>query len=509
MEIIELSRWPTLKIGKPEKVEVRAYILESGNIPDDILNLGKSLGHDLTQVSERGEIKWAKFENVPVLFLLIPQKMSGHLPTQRNLLNRLATKFSTNEFRTFKSCVLNVSSLKFKVECLESFLSGLYEFSVFKKDKIDIKDIWISGLSPEDEVKALGIANLFSWVCFARDLVNYPSSNKPPARLAGTICNQLKNLNIKTQIFTKDEVKRDFDPVWQVGKASNNRPVILRLEYKPENSKNSRPIVLIGKGIVYDVGGHNMKTYGPDLKIMKLDMAGAAAVAGICGSAASMALPVHLIAYLPIAENMMGANGLRPGDIVKIPSIKEPKEKDDWYSIEVTDTDAEGRLLLSSITNYASLNDNPELILTIATLCGSTEGMLGCLVAAAISKTRTLLDEIEASGRITSEFYATVRMPSDVVDEYLHDYESTVADFQNTNWDIPNGDTLQAFCLIQNFANKVPFLHLDICGTAYLPWAIVKRSKRTLPEGATGWGVASVIEFLRRYVKNGSSVEPA
>lgn len=509
MAEMALSRWPTLRVGQADEKCVDAYLLEAGNIGRELAKLAKDCGVDLEHLSNRDEIKVGKREGIPILFLIAQPQTLGRLAPQRNLFNKLVNKFALSDFKPFLACNIHVHVQKFKAESLDSLLSGLYEFSVFKEETFFVKEIFISGISDEDVAKVKQVAALYSWVFFARDLVNYPPSLKSPRQLAEKIKEQLSGLNVSAETYTEQEVKDNFDPVWRVGQASSNKPEILRLEYKPENAKNTKPIVLIGKGVVYDVGGHNIKTEGSDMKIMKLDMAGAAAVASVCGLAATLELPIHLIIYMPFVENMVGPYGLKPGDIVRVPASKEPKDKSDWYFIEVTDTDAEGRLLLSSVIGHTSLHDEPGLIVTVATLCSTTESMLGYLVAAAMSRTKTLLDDIESAGRVTGEVYSTVRLNNDVIEEYLDDYESTVADFQNTNWDIPIGDSLQAFCLIQHFAEDTPFLHLDICGTAYMPWAIVQKSKRNLPEGATGWGVASVFEFLKRYIKNGSQEVPA
>lgn len=509
MTEMKLSRWPTLRIGQAGENYVEAHLLESGNINSQMVKLAKACGVDLEHLSERDGIKVGRNDKTPVVFIVVQLQTLTRVAALRNMFNKLANKFLHNDFKSFRACNLHIHANKIRVESMDSLLSGLYEFSVFKNEKTPVKEIYISGLSNENAEKVNRLTRLYSWVFFARDIVNYPPSSKPPKVLAEKIDEQLKGLSIETSLFSEEEIKNFFDPVWKVGQASENRPQIMRLEYKPEKAKNAKPVVLIGKGVVYDSGGYNLKTEGSDMKIMKLDMAGAAVAASVCGLVAELELPIHLIVYLPIVENMIGPNGLKPGDIVRIPASKEPKDKSEWYFVEVTDTDAEGRLLLSSATAYSALHDEPGLILTIATLCGTTESMLGYLVAAAISKTKVLLDDIESAGRLIGEIYSTTRLNNDVIEEYLGDYESTVADFQNTNWNIPIGDTLQAFCFIQHFANDTPFLHLDICGTSYMPWAIVQKSKRNLPEGATGWGVASIFEFLRRYIKNGSPEESA
>lgn len=509
MTEMTLSRWPTLKAGQATENYVEAHLLEAGNITAKMVKFAADCGVDLGHLSGRDEIRVGKKDGIPIVFLVARSQTLNRVVAQRNLFNRLSKRFSSNDFKFFRACNIHVHVEKLKVESLDSLLSGLYEFSVFKEEKVSIKEIYLFGISEEDVAKVKRVACLYSWIFFTRDLVNYPSSLKSPKTLSEKIKEQLAGLNVQVKEFGEKEIRERFDPVWKVGQASDNKPEILRLEYKPEKAKNTKPVVLVGKGVVYDVGGHNIKTDGADMKIMKLDMAGAAAVASVCGLAAALEFPIHLVVYLPLVENMVGPKGLKPGDVVKIPTSREPKDKSDWCFVEVTDTDAEGRLLLSSVTAHAALYDEPALIVTMATLCGTTESMLGYLVAAAFSRTKVLLEDIESAGRVTGEVYSTTRLNDDVIEEYLGDYESMVADFQNSNWDIPIGDTLQAFCLIQHFAEDTPFLHLDICGTAYMPWAIVQKSKRDLPEGATGWGVASLSEFLKRYIKNGSTDESA
>lgn len=492
MEPIRLSRWPTFQIGQAPSGFIEVYVIDTDNISDELSHLKLTRQYDDLRI-----------ENGNSIYIILSSKTLNSSAGQRKILKRLFDKLKSQQFKSFTGCNFHVKTLKFNIENIREFIFNLYEFSCFKAEDRRVKDIYIDGISEEESIKINSISSLLPWICFTKDLVNYPPNLKPPERLAAIVREMLiKNDNVNTEIFMGEYLEHHFNAVAEVGKGSKDKPILLRIEYKPTNSKNPKPIVLIGKGVTYDVGGYNIKTDEDDLRVMKLDMAGAAAAAGICGYFSSNKWPIHIIIYLPLVENMIGPLSLKPGDIVKIPITPNSKDiKSEHTYIEVSDTDAEGRLLLSNVTAFSSLNDNPELIITIATLCGATEFCLGYKIAAAISKTKLLLDTIESAGRQTGEQYATIRPSQSVLDEYLDDYKSYVGQF--TNYESKVGDTMHAFALIQYFANKVPFLHLDICGTAFL----LESSKKNNP-GATGWGVASVIEFIKRYLKNGEPLEP-
>lgn len=500
MELIELSRWPTLQIGKgPPERAIDVFIIDPSNIPSDIEKMIK--GCKLSWDSTGNNVLVFKDPNAGSVKIFVSVNFKSSRG-QRGILNRLLEKFKLlcREDYAFGACNFEIRTDLFKAEVLESFMLALYEFSRFKSEENLIKDIFVSGgLSDNETEKINKIIGILPWVYFAQDLVNYPPNFKPPKILAETIKKQLQDLpNLKITEWDGDPLRDRFDPVWNVGKGSDNKPVVLRIEYLSEKPINSQPVVLVGKGVCFDSGGMNAKT-DETLTEMKLDMAGAAAVAGICGYIASQKWPVHLVYYFPLVENLLDSRSIKTSDVVFLPIVTDPKDKKDFEYIEVVDTDAEGRLLLCSMVNHANLYDDPGLIVTIATLCGTTESMLGSYAAAAVSKVKKLLEDIEAAGVLTDENYASVRVSPDMLDECQTDLAGEITDWKNYSNSIDNGDTLMAFGLIQNFAENVPFLHLDICGVAWLKDSVIYRSKKRKPNGASGWGVRSVSEFLKRY----------
>ncbi|MBX4190202.1 leucyl aminopeptidase family protein [Candidatus Parcubacteria bacterium] len=500
--MIPLSKWPTFDVDSSESKEsaVQVFILDSENIPDSIKTLAKHAKVSL-ESPEKYELRGGRHDGKLYFFGLMHPKIQKRVFTQRGLLDILLTRLSSRDINGAASCTIHLFNSDFRPEVLELFLHSLYRYTPFKEDGIKIKNIHLTGLL--SDIWWRNFSSMFhtlGWVCFARDLVNCPPSLKPPEKLSLKIREQLSGLeNISAQETIGDELLKEFDPIHKVNQGSNNKAVLLRIEYKPENPVNSKPLVLIGKGVSFDNGGQNIKTDGRTLVEMKLDMAGAAVVASVCGIVAANKYPVHLVAYMPFVENLYSSKSMKPGDVVKVPKKAEINAPEDYLYIEVGDTDAEGRLLLSSVVNHAALHDNPDLIITIATLCGTTESMLGSYMAAAMSRVNDLLLNIDVAGRTTDEPYALVRPSSDVIDECLTDYESEIASAKNVNWGVIDGDSLQAFCLIQSFAKKVPLLHLDICGTSFYRFKMTYKSKRRRLHGATGWGVRSVVEFLKRH----------
>ncbi len=498
MQALELSRWPTLQIGKsPPGKSVDIFIVDSANIPPDIEKMIKS--SKLSWSNKGNNLIVAKDVDFVKIFAPINSKSPR---SQRGILNRLLEKFKLlcREDYAFDGCNFDIRTDLFKTEVLESFMLALYEFSCFKSEKNLIKDIFVSGDLSDEEMRRINkIIAILPWVYFVQDMVNYPPNFKPPEILAETIKKQLRDLpDIKINEWEGDSLRDKFDPVWNVGKGSDNKPVVLKIEYLSEKPVNAQPVVLVGKGVCFDSGGMNAKI-NETLAEMKLDMAGAAAVAGICGYIASQKWPVHIVAYLPLVENLLDSRSIKASDVVSLPTVVDPKDKKDFEYIEVVDTDAEGRLLLCAMVNHARLYNNPDLIVTVATLCGTTEGMLGSYAAAAVSKVKKLLEDIEAAGVATDENYASVRVSPDMLDECQTDMEGEITDWKNYSNSIDSGDTLMAFGLIQHFAENVPFLHLDICGVALLKDSVIYKSKKRRPNGASGWGVRSVSEFLKRH----------
>ena len=259
-----------------------------------------------------------------------------------------------------------------------------------------------------------------------------------------------------------------------VAKGSNEPPKFIVLEYK---GAKGRPLVLIGKSITFDSGGISLKP-ADGMEKMKYDMAGGAAVLGVIKAASELKLPVNLVGILPATENLPGGSATKPGDIVKSITGK---------TVEIINTDAEGRLVLADAIGYAK-RFNPGAIIDIATLTGACSIALGSEAMAMMGNDRGLMDKIKKSAGNTYE--RVWEMP--LFDEYREYIKSDIAEIKNTGG--KNGSLVTAAYFLYEFAEKTPWVHLDIAGTA---WA--EKDKPYIPKGASGIGVRLVMDLLKNF----------
>jgi leucyl aminopeptidase len=260
-----------------------------------------------------------------------------------------------------------------------------------------------------------------------------------------------------------------------VNRASRVPPRFCVLEWKPAAAKNNKPVVLVGKGVVYDTGGLSIKP-SEAMDYMKCDMAGGAVVVGTLAVAAQMNLPVHIIGLIPITDNKIGDNAFAPGDVITMASGK---------TVEVVNTDAEGRIILADALHYAKKYE-PALAIDLATLTGSAVRALGtqaiCYMGTA---PKDVKNQLEESGFATYE--RLVEFP--LWKEFGDDLKSNIADYKNLG--SSNAGMITAGKFLENFVDY-PWLHLDIAGPAFLRVANGYRTK----EG-TGVGVRLLYHFLK------------
>ncbi|MDI6743951.1 MAG: leucyl aminopeptidase [Thermodesulfovibrionales bacterium] len=370
-----------------------------------------------------------------------------------------------------------ISSLKLSpLNFIEGALLNLYKFERYRKEKDNKKINNITILSKtskrlSDELRLTGA--ITSSVYFARDLINTPSNDMTPSDLAkAAVSLRQKNLSVKI-LEKKDTEKLGMGAYLSVAKGSHEPPKFIVLEYKGAKSK---PLALIGKSITFDSGGISLKP-SDGMEKMKYDMAGGAAVLGVLKTASALKLPVNLIGILPATENLPGGSATKPGDIARSITGK---------TVEIINTDAEGRLIVADAIGYAIKNFKPKAIIDIATLTGACSVALGNEAIAMMGNDRKLLDNIKKSADNT--FERVWEMP--LFDEYKEYIKSDIADIKNTGG--KNGSLVTAAYFLYEFAEKTPWVHLDIAGTAW-----VEKDKPYIPKGASGIGVRLIIDYLR------------
>jgi leucyl aminopeptidase len=307
-------------------------------------------------------------------------------------------------------------------------------------------------------------------MALTKDLGNLPGNVCHPGYLADTARSLGKELDFDVEILERaDMEKLGMSSALSVGQASAQPCKFIVMNYQGAKSK---PIVLVGKGVTFDTGGVSLKP-GADMDEMKYDMCGAAAVFGAMKTAASLRLPIHLIGIVPAVENMPGGNATRPGDVVRSMS---------GLTIEILNTDAEGRLILCDALTYAE-RFKPECVVDVATLTGACVVALGSVTSGLFANDDGLADELLDCGVDTGD--RAWKLP--LYEEYLDQLKSNFADMSNLGGRAAGAVT--AACFLGRFANNFKWAHLDIAGTSSVSGA---------EKGATGRPVPLLSEFLLR-----------
>ncbi|MCB9171109.1 MAG: leucyl aminopeptidase [Flavobacteriales bacterium] len=320
--------------------------------------------------------------------------------------------------------------------------------------------------------------DLTASVYLARDLVNEPVSFLNATQFSAEIRTLARNTSgLKVQVLDKAQIEAlGMGGLLAVNKGSVDPPTFNILEYRPKRAVNRSPIVLIGKGVVYDTGGLSLKPTPHSMDHMKCDMAGGAAVIGAIATAAQRALPLHVVALVPATDNRPGGNAFAPGDVVRMYN---------GMTVEVMNSDAEGRMILADALCYAE-RYSPELVITMATLTGAaaraigTQGMVGMGTA-----NDRIMNELVSAGERMHERVAVFPF----WEEYDKELSSEIADLKNLGGDSAGMITAGKF--LARFTQR-PFVHLDIAGPAFLMAADGYR-----PRGGTGIGVRLLYSFLR------------
>ncbi|MGE5258100.1 MAG: leucyl aminopeptidase [Hyphomicrobiales bacterium] len=322
------------------------------------------------------------------------------------------------------------------------------------------------------------IRAICSGTLLAREWVDLPSNDKPPEHLAALIARQAKAQGLGVEVLDERELRRkNMGALLAVAAGSSNRPAMVILRHKAGSRR--APVVLVGKGVTFDSGGINLKT-GEYLADMKGDMAGAAAVAAALITAARLNLKRHLIGVIPLVENMLSGRSTRPGDIVKTFAGK---------TVEIGNTDAEGRLILIDAMAYAEWRYKPEVLIDVATLTGACVVALGERIAGVFAKDEALQADIVASGRRTHERCWPMPLPED----YRELLKSSYADISN----MPStryGAAISAALFLSEFVGKTRWAHIDIAGPAFH-----KKEDAYCGPGGTGFGVRLLMDWLTNH----------
>lgn len=365
-----------------------------------------------------------------------------------------------------------------------------YQFNKFKsktgnKDKNKLKTLNIICDKPKEAEKihktyrAVG-----SGVCLARDLVNEPPNSIYPESYAKLVQKELEPLGVEVEILNEKKMaKLGFGALLSVGQGSarESQTVIMRWKGASKAKTAKTPIAFVGKGVTFDTGGISLKP-GAEMDLMKMDMGGSATVVGTMKALAARKAKVNVVGIIGLVENMPSSNAYRPGDIITSHAGK---------TIEILNTDAEGRLVLADILTYIQETEKPDVIIDLATLTGAIMVALGFEYCGAFANDNTLWTQLEEASSNTGEKFW--RMPLD--EAYRKEMESDVADLKNLGSLGRYGGACSAAGFLEHFIKDgVKWAHIDIAGTAW--W---KSDKPTTPKGGTGFGVRALDDLVKNH----------
>lgn len=397
-----------------------------------------------------------------------------------NLLEKVRRK-AAKAYKLLKSCKVDKIAIlgdktQFEIAFSEGLILSGYKFENYKSES---ETYSLNEIHLGFDAESSGLTKLLEGVFWSRDLVNEPPAELT-ARELSTRFEKLGNQSeIEVEVFGKSRIESlRMGGLLAVNRGSVQEPTFNILTYKPQNAKNKRPIVLVGKGVVYDTGGINLKPTG-FLETMKSDMSGSAVVSGLIKSVAANQLPVYMIAIIPATDNRPGQDAIVPGDIITMY---------DGKTVEIINTDAEGRLVLADGLAFAE-KYNPQLVISVATLTGSAKATFGNKVIAAMGNATEQLEEIKKAGFETGERIGELPF----WDDYGDEVKSTIADLKNLGGKTSGAITAGKF--LENFTNS-PYIHLDIAGVSFL-----EKEEYYRPEGGTGTGVRLLYRFIKNSIR--------
>ncbi len=395
---------------------------------------------------------------------------------QRKQANELHSFLVENKIKK-----LNIIDAANNPQLVLSFSEGLalsnYQFSDYKKDNKN-SSIAISIFSSKLDKKKLNQLNaIINGVFEARTMVNKPYSHLDSKNIVDEIKRLSKISGFTLKVLDKKDIQnKKMGGILAVNKGSAVPPTFSILEWKPKNAKNKNPIVLIGKGIVYDTGGLSIKPTPNSMDIMKSDMAGAAVVIGAFHAIALAKLPIHVVGLVPATDNAVDNKAYVPGDVITMHNK---------LSVEVLNTDAEGRLILADALSYAK-KYNPEIVIDIATLTGAKIIAVGNLGIAVMGNvTNKVFKQLEISGEKT--FERIIKLP--IWDDFASQLKSDIADLKNIGG--REAGTITAGKFLENFTDY-PWIHMDIAGAAFTSFKDSYRGK-----GGTGIGLRLIFDFIK------------
>jgi leucyl aminopeptidase len=360
--------------------------------------------------------------------------------------------------------------IKLKSWGFDKYISNKEAHNTYK-----IKEINILGISDFDTTNIDAIAD---GVCTSKCLVNEPANILYPATYAQKI-KELEKIGVTVEVLNKTQLEHiGMGSLLSVAQGSSREPYVVILKYMQAEDKSEQPLAFVGKGVTFDSGGYSLKP-ASGMMDMKKDMAGSAAVVGLMKTLAKRRAKVNVIGIVGLVENMVNGSATKPGDIVKAMNGK---------TIEVLNTDAEGRLVLADLLYYTSTEFKPKIMVNLATLTGAIIVSLGGERAGLFSNNQDLTNKLLKSGEETGELLWNMPMG----EEYAKHLKSNICDLQNISTSPRVAGSIFGAMFLKEFVNDTPWAHLDIAGVAD-----VASQTDIHKKGATGFGVRLLNNFIK------------
>jgi leucyl aminopeptidase len=423
-------------------------------------------------------------------------KDSLSLERLRQVSGKTAVRTRELNIQEIVSCLqemrLGISPVNAAQAIIEGSILGLYQFKKLKTDRqsesSSIESILLleRDMGVLDEIqKGANMGNIIAESTnFARDLANMPANIATPSYLSAKAEELATTFSLAYSVLDESTAREmGMNAFLSVALGSDQPAKFIILEYKPSDNEKLDTIVVVGKAITFDSGGLSLKQKR-GMENMKYDKSGGCAVFGLMRAVSQLQLPIHLLGLIPATENLPGGKAIKPGDVIKSLSGK---------TIEIVNTDAEGRLVLADALTYAK-KYVPQLIIDLGTLTGAARVALGTYASGLMAnkEAENFKEQLKTAGEKTGE--RCWELP--LWQEYSTQLKSDFADLKNVGG--REGAAIIAAAFLSKFVEKgIPWIHLDIAGTARSD-----RKKAYIPKGATGVGVRLIVQFIRDLIGN-------
>ncbi len=473
-----------------ESVVVATY-LSGEDLPDSLRQLANAVGiHDLEDARSRGELTGSLytvtlFRGRPSLLLVGLSRRRDFSDVRWRRAVEAGVRYVSRRGFSHVSVAIppDLQSRRFSEAAVGAVVAGCYQEQLCKTEDLEVSSVQgMSLLTQDDSADLNGALMLAESTSVARDLVNLPPSDLTPTALGERARSMAAEAGLRVEVLGRDGIQAlGMGAMLGVAKGSGEPPALIRLECGDVASDTR--LTFVGKGLTFDSGGLSLKT-AEGMEWMKGDMGGAAAVLGAM-RALGLLKPEGILVrgLIGAVENLPGPHAMKPGDVLRTKNGK---------TIEVLNTDAEGRLVLSDVLSHA-LELGATHLVDLATLTGAAVVALGTEAAALVGRPQSWVDEVGDAAAAAME--RAWQLP--LYPEFRRRIRSDIADMKNTGGRAGGGGVLTAAALLSEFVDGVPWAHLDIAGTAF-----VESSNGYSAIGGTGYGVATLVELARRLAAN-------